>query len=302
MSNNPFHQLPSLLVRLEIFPYLDSLDVLACRYTCKTLQVDSQGITTQLKDATDRSTKYWRWLYNIVECWCYQCEPMSSYLYWIVRLARYQTIAGFFNSYKYAMIAKHCPEVTARCMLGACARGDMRIAKLVRGSTPTNCYKRNEVLIQACKHGHTKLFTWLVDMQDVPPSDSVESFEICTCIGRNGNLTMFRTIVTRTFYMSEDHWWLVTIHAMNSKHQHILRYIYTYAPDSLYNRRFFIATITNDNATAFRMYLQKSNEWPTIQDSEHLRLYNAINVTRVWDMLGIPLLPNVQAWYTFHQG
>lgn len=293
--------LPPDVVKYEIFSYLDSLEVLACRYTCKSLYHDTKDHRAFLSHGEGKSTKFWRWLYSIIECWCYQCEPMSSYLYWLVRVGRYQTIAGFFNSYKYNMIVKHCPEVIGRCMLGACARGDMRIAKLVRGSTPHGCYRRNDVLSVACKHDHTKLFVWLVDMQDIPDSDVTQSFNVCIYIGEQGNLTMMRTIVTRGFHMNVDHWWLTTIHAMNRRHNHILRYVYAYAPDSIYTRRFFLATITNDNPQAFRVYLEKTNEWPTIEDSEMLRLYNAVKVARIWDMLGFPLMPQVQAWYNFNQ-
>lgn len=292
-----FDCLPSDVVKFAVFPYLDSLDILACRYTCKTLKFDAQDQQTFLSDAQGRSTRYWRWLYGIVECWCYQCDPVSSYLYWLVRLARYQTIAGFFNSHKYNMIAKHCPGTLGRAMLGACARGDMKIAKLVRGSTPVNCYRRESVLAIACKHNHTNLFNWLVDMQDVPTSDNVDSFNICMTIGEQGNLSMMRTIVTRGFEMTTDHWWLVAIHALRKQNDHVMRYVYAYAPDSLYSRRFFLASITNDNPHAFKIYLEKSNEWPTLEDSEHLRLYKAFRVTRIWDMLGFPLLPAVRAWY-----
>lgn len=296
-----FETLPSLLVRDGIFPYLDSLDILACRYTCKALKTDTSEIPIMLSDGADKTTKYWRWIYSIIECWCYQCEPMCSYIYWLVRVARYQTIAGFFNSHKYSMIIKHCPETTRRAMLGAAARGDLRIAKLVRGCTPHATYQRNNVLVEACKYNHTNMFSWLVDMGDIPLPDTAQSFNVAINIGEQGNINMMRVLVTRGFDLTADHWWLVTIHAMQRRHYHLLRYIYAYAPNEMYTRRFLLAAITNDNPIAFTVFLEKTNEWPTIEDSEFLLVYKAIKVARIWSMLSFPMLGSVMRWYDFHQ-
>lgn len=297
MQENPFKSIPSLLVRNKIFSYLDSLDILACRYTCKYLREDSRELTSQLKDAADRSTKYWRWLYSIVECWCWRCDPMMSYMYWIVRVANRRTVTSFFNSYKYKMIIKYCPEVTARCILGACARGDVRIAKLVRGCTPRNHFRHDAVLHEACLYNHTELFIWLYDIGHIPEPDSPEAFKICQLIGKNGNLAMFKTIVSRQYDMTDDHWWLIAINALNNRHQHIMRYIYAHAPDTMYTRRFLLATITNDNPVAFRIYLERTGVWPTIEDSEYLSIYKSRRVAAVWDTLDFPMLPLVRIWF-----
>lgn len=294
--------LPTDVLRNKVFPYLDSLDVLACRYTCVSLCKDTRNIPTYLNDATDRSTRYWRWLYSIVECWCMECEPMVQYMYWIVRLARYQTISGFFNSHKYRMIAKHCPDVLGRSMLAACARGDLRIAKIVRGATPKNVYPQYKVLAEAACYDKTDMFTWLVDMGDIPLPMDVQSFNVAIAIGENGNISMLRTLINRGFALELDHWWLVTIHALRQKHNHIMRVVYSYAPLTLYSRRFLLATITNDNPVAFKVYLQKSDEWPTIEDSTHLFLYGAKTVAVVWGNLDLPMLPHVRRWYiNLHQ-
>lgn len=299
---NGFKTLPTLLVRHGIFPFLDSLDILACRYTCKSLKNDASAIPTMLSDGADKTTKYWRWIYSIIECWCYRCEPMSAYLYWIVRVARYQTIAAFFNSYRYSLIIKHCPDTTSRAMLGASARGDLRIAKLVRGCTPHICYRRDDVLAEACKHNNTNVFTWLIDMGDMPDSNHVQAFNIAIYIGEQGNLSMMKVLLVRGFSLQEDHWWLIAIHALRHRHNHLLRYIFTYAPNSLFNRRFMLASITHDNPVAFRVFLEKTNDWPTAEDSEYLRIYNAGKVARIWDVLGFPMLGTVRRWYTtYHE-
>lgn len=294
---NPFERLPIGVLRHGIFPYLDSLDILACRYTCKSLKFDAAGAVTMLADGHNRNSKYWRWIYDIVECWCYSCEPMCGYLYWVTRVAPYRTVAAFFNSNKYNMIAKHCPEALGRCMMGACARGDMRIAKIARGATPQNCYRLHQVLAETAKFNHTKLFNWLIHMKDLPPQNSMEAFQICIHIGESGNVAMMRSLVMHGFGLESDHWWLVTIHALNHQHYPLLRYIYAYAPQELYTRRFMLASITNDNAVAFQVYLEKSPIWPTIEDSEHLRIYRAVKVARIWDMLGLPMLYPVIQWF-----
>lgn len=289
--------LPPDVVRSAIFPYLDSLDVLACRYTCKSLCDDARGQRTFLSDATNKTTKYWRWLYSVIECWCYQCDPMIDYLYWLVRLARYQTIGGFFSSRKYKMIIKHCPKVLGRCMLGACARGDERIAKLVRGATPSSVYRKNMVLSEAARFNHVNLFTWLIDVGDVPRSDEHESYNVCTLIGENGSLPMLRTLLTRDFELDVDHWWLVAIHAMRLRHEHVMRAVYTHAPATIYSHRFLLASITNDNHVAFRVYLERSNIWPTAEDGRLLAIYNAVRIASIWDMVGLPMSDHTRAWW-----
>lgn len=289
--------LPTDIIRSKVFPFLDSLDILACRYTCQSLCHDSKDVPTYLSDAINKSTRYWRWLYSVVECWCMECEPMVQYMYWISRLARYQTVAGFFNSSKYNMIAKHCPDVLGRSMLGACARGDLRIAKIVRGATPRHVYRQYKVLAEAAHYNQTDIFIWLMDMGDVPLPMDVQSFNVAIAIGQNGNLSMLRTLINRGYTLEEDHWWLITIHALRERHNHIMRMVYSYAGLSLYSRRFLMATITNDNQVAFRMYLQKSDEWPTLEDSELLYIYSAKTVATVWDTIGLPMLYHVRMWY-----
>lgn len=294
---NLFEQLPSRLVRGEIFPYLDSLDILALRYTCKSLKFDTTEERSYLAHATDRSTKYWRWLYDIVECWCHECQPVKLYIYYLCKLAKYRTVAAFFNSPKYHNVARHSPRTLETAMLGACARSDLRTAKLVRGCSPALHYPKEKVLNEACKSGNVKLFSWLVDIGDLPNPDCVHAFETCITIGTNGSLSMLRTLVSRGFPMETDHWWLVCIHALRLRHHNLLRYLYTYAPVTLYTRRFMMASITYDNPIAFRVNLENGVAWPTVEDSTHLMLYNAKAVATYWYALGFPMSPAVRNWY-----
>lgn len=225
---------------------------------------------------------------------------MMSYIYWIVRVAKPRTITAFFNSYKYNMIIKYCPEVTSTCMLGACARGDVRIAKYVRGCTPTNYLSQQRLLHEACLYNHTELFIWLYDIGHVPETAAAESFQICQLIGTKGNISMLKTMITRDFQLTDDHWWLIAVNALNASHQHIMRYVYAHAPDTIYTRRFLIATITNDNPVAFRIYLEHTGVWPTIEDSEFLSIYKSRRVAAVWNTLDFPMLPLVRIWFNNH--
>jgi hypothetical protein len=290
-----FSVLPGDVIRHEILPYLDSLDILALRYTCKLLKYDTRSIPTYISDAKNRSTKYWSWIYSRVECWCYECQPMKLYIHWLTRIANPRTARAFFNSHKYRMIVRHCNRVTNSAMLGACARGDLRIAALVRGSIPFVAYNREEVLYEACKHQHTRLFSWLVDIGDIPKADSVQSYQICMLIGEHGNLIMLRSLMARGFEMDVDHWWLVAIGAMKMRHDYITRLISVCAPNDVFSYRFLLASITYDNTIAFRVCLERGT-WPMASDSEHLRLYNARNVARQWYLLDMPILPTIRLW------
>lgn len=290
-----FSILPGAVIRQEIFPYLDSLDILALRYTCKLLQFDTRSIPTYITDAKDRSTKYWSWIYSKVECWCYECQPMRLYIHWLTRIANPRTVRAFFNSHKYRMIVRHCKAVTNSAMLGACARGDVRIATLVRGSMPIAAYNRHEVLYEACKHQHTRLFSWLLDVGDCPAHDSALSFQICMLVGEQGNVSMLRALMARGFEMDVDHWWLVAISAMKMHHDYILRLVTLCAPHDVFSYRFLLASITYDVPHAFRVCLERGT-WPMPEDSEHLRLYNARKVARQWYLLDLPMLSNIRVW------
>lgn len=282
-------------MRGGIFPFLDSLDILALRYTNKLLKFDTRNIPVVISEAHNRTTKYWSWLYSTLECWCYECYPMQLYLHWITRIASPRTVAAFFNSHRYRMVMRHCWEVTKSAMMGACARGDIRIARLVRGSVPSLAYNREEVLYEACKHKHTKLFIWLIDIGDIPAADNWVAFQICTLIGEQGNLQMLRALMARGFDMSTEHWWLVAVHAMRLRHDHVTRLVSLCAPVDIFDRRHLMATITYDNTFAFRVCLEKGS-WPTIDDSVHLRLYNARKVAKLWYHISIPLLPHIRGW------
>lgn len=278
--------------------YLTSPDTLALRLTSTYFVWPTRDKVIKVNEVTSQRSRYWYWLYTTSQCECYACYPTRVVLFWMARNAGHKVVSNFINSSHYSKLLRMCQSALVDMPLGAAGQPSVRLLRTVRGAMP-QMYMGSWVLLEACKQNQTKIFTWLVDVGDLPTITGSERHDICAEIGKNGNPVMAKKILGREIIVNSEMIRAMARSAFKAGNINIARMVWDYGYVEVFDHEMLMSVIALDSVEGFMMCLH--TVWPEPDDSMAVRMYNAFKIAKVWLQLDLPVLPHIRAWMTVVQ-
>jgi hypothetical protein len=284
--------LPVDILRHGIRPFLDSIDTMALRMTCKDTAHALYGIPVDMGEIDSGRVLYWNWIRDTIHCDCTFCRPIRAFYYTMAKRAGYRYMKHFVSSRFYREQVRANSDVFCRMLDGAVASFNISIVRLVRGSVPSVYHQW--ATMHAAKQNYTTAFTYLLDLGDVPARESMINY-VLRHIGTHGNMVMLRRFL---IHLPQDFDINQLVEAtIANQHNTMLAYLnqqgWTFHPTTVNT------AILYDNPEAFAI-LVDNGLWPEMEASRLIITYGAVRVGRYWesieDLIGLPMLADVRLW------